>query len=111
MPIHAQHMIVPERRMTMLSKSDKIISSIRDMVAKQDKLYEELAFSMTIEDMVPAAFEHGSIQLKWITHNREIIGGELTDGNGIVWVLPNDAASRLGVTIEDLENMENDNAE
>ena len=68
---------------------------------KQGALYGELGRSLAIKTLVPEAFAHGSARIRW-RHTAKGLLGVLIDGNGTEYELPDDAAERLGVKVEDL---------
>ena len=88
-----------------MSEARKKLAEIKDMSKERDGLLEELDHSLKIQEMIPTAFDHGSVSIRWIgtQHGERItLRGVLIDGNGDEHPLPNDAAERLGVRAEDL---------
>lgn len=91
-----------------MNEARKKLDEIKALSAKRDGLLEELDHALTIQDMIPTAFDHGSVRIKWMVGGRsgdsqEIKSGVLIDGNGLEHPLPSDAAERLGVTAQDLK--------
>jgi len=93
-----------------MSEARKKLDEIKAMSAKRDGLLEELDHTLTIQDMIPTAFDHGRVSIKWMvgmapypSRDQEIKGGVLIDGRGEAHPLPSDAAKRLGVTAQDMK--------
>ena len=91
--------------MEPMSEARKKLAEIKAMNAKRDELLEELDHALKIQEMVPTAFDHGPVSIKWSGTRygeRTVLRGGLIDGNGDEHPLPDDAAERLSVCAEDL---------
>jgi hypothetical protein len=93
-----------------MSEARKKLAEIKAMSAKRDELLTELDHALKIQEMIPTAFDNGSVRIKWLvgmapypSRDQEIKGGTLIDGNGLEHPLPADAAERLGVTAQDMK--------
>lgn len=77
------------------------LDSLDGLGEKGRALRDELRQSVTIQSMVPEAFAHGTARLRW-RHTAKGLRGILIDGNGTEHELPDDAAERLDVRVENL---------
>ena len=88
-----------------MSEARNKLDEIKAMNDKRDELLTELDHTVTIQEMIPTAFDHGSARIRWTSINAggvRVLRGTLIDGNGLELPLPGDAAERLGVRAEDL---------
>ena len=89
--------------------------AIRDQLAKLDALrekqsteYANLRRSLAIAELVPGAFDHGSVRIRWVARmaphpsREQVLRGTLIAGNGTEHRLPENAAEVLGVTPDNL---------
>jgi len=93
-----------------MSAARNKLAEIKALSAKRDELLTELDHALMIQEMIPTAFDHGSIRIKWLvgaapypSQGRAIKSGVLIDGNGLEYPLPAGAAERLGVTAQDMK--------
>ena len=96
--------------MEPMTEEQELLAQIQAKRDECDALYRELDQSLEIKAMIPTAFDHGSVRIKWFvgmapypSREREIKSGVLIDGNGVEHPLPADAAERLGVTAQDMK--------
>ena len=87
--------------MEPMSKVQEIHAEILAKRKEIDAIELELAQSLVIQEMIPTAFDHGRVRIKW-TSALEGLRGTVIDGNGDEHPLPDDAAARLSVCAEDL---------
>ena len=88
-----------------MNEARKKVAEIKALSAKRDGMLEELDHALKIQEMIPTAFDHGSVSIRWsgTQHGERItLRGVLIDGNGDEHPLPDDAAERLSVCAEDL---------
>ncbi len=88
-----------------MSEAQEVHAEILAKRKEIDAIELELAQSLVIQEMIPTAFDHGRVRIKWsgYRHGERItLRGVLIDGNGDEHPLPDDAAQRLSVCAEDL---------
>ena len=88
-----------------MSEAQEVHAEILAKRKEIDAIELELAQSLVIQEMIPNAFDHGRVSIKWYgtQHGDRItLRGVLIDGNGDEHPLPDDAAQRLSVCAEDL---------
>ena len=88
-----------------MSKAQEIHAKILAKRKEIDAAELELAHALEIQAMIPTAFDHGSVSIRWSGYRhgeRVVLRGVLIDGNGDEHPLPDDAAERLSVRAENL---------
>tara|TARA_R100001143_G_C3324305_1_gene116311 strand:+ start:676 stop:963 length:288 start_codon:yes stop_codon:yes gene_type:complete len=91
--------------MEPMSEAQEIHAQILANRKEIDAIELELAHALAIQEMIPTAFDQGSVSIRWSGYRhgeRVVLRGVLIDGNGDEHPLPDDAAQRLSVCAKDL---------